>query len=331
MKEMLCKISKKVKLINSVSPLVKLNYSLKGISFFMKRDDLLDFYFGGNKVRLYEYIMYEVFHQKADKLITFGSVHSNHIRVTAAVAAYFNLACDIIVLLERDCELAETEGNGTLLNFFHVNRYYCYVDEAREFINNYIDKQKQQNINCFFVPGGGHLPIAALGYVDALEEILKQCSANNITIDAVFTPTGTGTTQAGLIYGKKIFGFQGDIVGITVSRSVERCKEEILSTLNGLNLLEGENVSFSPSDIKVLDNRGKGYGLIDDDIVHVMKRLSTSDGILLDPIYNGKSFWVMQQVLSNKEFCEYRNVLYLNTGGTPNIFTEEVRRKVHEK
>ena len=322
-------VLKKFKLINGVSPLVKLNYKIGKTSIFMKRDDLLDFYFGGNKVRLYEYIMQEVKSKNVEKLITFGSIHSNHVRVTAAVAAYCNIDCDLIIIKEKENGNLNIEGNSLLMSFLNVNIYECYSDEAREYIDKHLENQEKKNINYFFVPGGGHLPIAAMGYVDALEEIIDQSEILNVEMDAIFTPTGTGTTQAGLIYGKKTLGFNGDIIGVTVARDPDKCKYEITKMLEGLNLILEKDVHFGATeDIKVIDNCGKRYGIIDNDIIQIMREIAVSEGILLDPIYNAKSFWVMQEMILKKELQEYKNVLYLNTGGSPNIFTQEVHRKV---
>lgn len=74
----------KIELIHGTTGLYRLNYSIGNINIYMKRDDLLDFAFGGNKVRLFEYIGAMVKKKNADKIITFGSVYSNHIRVAAA-------------------------------------------------------------------------------------------------------------------------------------------------------------------------------------------------------------------------------------------------------
>jgi 1-aminocyclopropane-1-carboxylate deaminase/D-cysteine desulfhydrase-like pyridoxal-dependent ACC family enzyme len=295
----------------------------------MKRDDLIGFYFGGNKVRIYEYIMSEVIKKDVEKLITFGSIHSNHVRITAAIAAHFNLDCDIIVLIEDGQDIPQLEGNSLLLEFIGVNIYFCKIQKAKEYIDDYLEYQKNKGIKYFFVPGGGHLPIGALGYVDALYEIQTQCKQQNIKIDAIFTPTGTGTTQAGLIYGKKLLKFSVDIVGVTVARNIMRCKEEIINMLDALNDLTGYSITFESSDINILDNGSKKYGLIDEEIIEIMRKVTKSDSVLLDPIYNAKSFLVMEKILKNSN--DYKNVIYLNTGGSPNIFTDKVCRQVGRK
>ena len=101
----------KIELIHGTTGLYRLNYSIGNINIYMKRDDLLDFAFGGNKVRLFEYIGAMVKKKNADKIITFGSVYSNHIRVAAAVAAKLKVKCDLIVLTTNKNNKI-SNGNG---------------------------------------------------------------------------------------------------------------------------------------------------------------------------------------------------------------------------
>lgn len=140
----------RVKLFEYATPLKRLDYKVKKTEIWMKRDDLIEFYFGGNKVRLYEYIAGEILHTHAEKIITFGSIHSNHIRVSVAVAAKLGIECDVIVLSQNSHDSAE--GNHLLMDFLNVNYFFCPEEEAREYIDAHLSKQKG---TYYFVPGGG--------------------------------------------------------------------------------------------------------------------------------------------------------------------------------
>lgn len=95
---------KKVNLLKGVSPLQKLNYRVGHTEIYMKRDDLIGFGGGGNKVRLFEYIASDIIKQHSKKIITFGSIHSNHVRVAAIVASHLEIPCDIIILQDNKFE-----------------------------------------------------------------------------------------------------------------------------------------------------------------------------------------------------------------------------------
>ncbi len=298
----------KIKLFHNVTDCQKLNYSVGGTTIYMKRDDLLDFGFGGNKVRLFEYIAADVIRSGAKKIITFGSMHSNHIRVAAATANIIGVGCDLILLCDTDKEIGSDTPNLKLVNYCggaHVE--YCRTNQAHDFIDEYLEREKAKGTKFYWIPGGGHTALAAMGYCDAAREIIEQMGA--IHLDAVFVPCGTGTTQAGLISG-----FEGrvPVYGITVARDTERCIREICILLNDI-----PGAPDYDSQIKVLPSSVK-YGVMSDGVCNMISALTKSDGIFLDPVYNAKSFLGMTEYL--KTHPGMKNVLYVNTGGSPNLF-----------
>lgn len=297
----------KIQLIHQETCIQKLCDKYSGATVYVKRDDLIDFAFGGNKVRMAEYIAAVAKERNSTKIITFGSVHSNHVRVIGCLCNYLGIDCDLIIL--RDSEEAHIGGNYKLLQQLRgIHIEYCNTDEAHDFIDSYLAQQDKDNIKYLWVPGGGHMVEAAYGYRDAANEILRQKEALGVNFDAIFLPCGTGTTQAGLIMGLK--EMEIDIYGLTVARPVDRCKSVIKSLL--------QKTEENPVEWKVIVLESPiPYGETSDAVVETTKTLAQNDGLFLDPVYNAKSFWGMTEYLKNHHFD---NVLYINTGGTPNIF-----------
>ena len=313
---MVKKMYDRIHLTDNITPLYKLNYTSENVNIYMKRDDLIDFAFGGNKVRLFDYLASDIIESKAKRVVTYGSTYSNFVRVTVAVCAKFGWNCDIIIL----DEMQDVHGGNEILigMFDNVNLLHCSSKEANAFIHCYKEKLKKEGVQYYWVPGGGHSPCAAMGYVRAADEIKTQVSQLNIHLDAVFLPCGTGTTQAGLIYG-----FQDDdtdIIGISIARDETRCINEIKKLLQSMrdeqNSME-QDISFHISAKKYDDLE---YGQQNAEIRRMSQAIAVSDGIFLDPVYNARAFWGMTKVLENRN---YHNVLYLNTGGQPNIFMQK--------
>ncbi len=313
----------KIKLFHNSAPLYQMNYQYEDTTIWIKRDDTLDFAFGGNKVRIYEYLAEVIVKSNCSRVVTYGSVFSNYLRVTAAVCAKLGISCDLIIL---DKELSMPDdtgrskeirgGNSILLNFFDANIIYCKLADAHDFINDYQQKLRAKKISFLWIPGGGHMPEGAFGYVDAAVEIQEQIAKENIHIDAVFLPCGTGTTQAGLIYGFKNTNVQ--VIGITVSRSVSRCKNEIKDTLESMKKIKHETDECNFPKYDVIQGEEVLYGHTSGEIENTMKKIANTDGIFLDPVYNAKAFNGMERYL--REHNGLKNVLYINTGGEPNIF-----------
>ena len=201
-------------------------------------------------------------------------------------------------------------------NYHKANIIYCKTSEATAFIDDYQEKQKEIGCRYLWVPGGGHMPLAGFGYVDCSEEMKRQMLSMDVKIDAIFCPCGTGTTQAGLIYG---FCKEGiPIIGITVARPEDRCKKVVADMLKQMNIICANlSVPVSSQKIIVLSNSGLHYGGKNKKIYETICDIAQKEGFYLDPIYNAKTFLLMVDYLKKQN--KLKNVLYLNTGGTANI------------
>src|SRR5574341_2690134 len=81
---------------------------VEGPRIFIKRDDLIGFGSGGNKVRGLEFYIADALARHADVIVTGAGPQSNHIRATAAAARVAGL--DVVAVM-HDSRPAETQGN----------------------------------------------------------------------------------------------------------------------------------------------------------------------------------------------------------------------------
>src|SRR5262245_16151662 len=94
---------------------------------FIKRDDLLSFAMGGNKVRKMQMVAAEASASGADTLITCGAVQSNHARVTAAAGSALGLTVGLVL---NGTPPASPTGNALLDRTFGAEiRYVATRDE----------------------------------------------------------------------------------------------------------------------------------------------------------------------------------------------------------
>ena len=81
------------------SPLQKLNdtvFEEKGLTVFVKRDDLIHPEISGNKWRKLKYNLLNASLLGYKSILTFGGAYSNHIYATAAAGKYFGLWFDLL-------------------------------------------------------------------------------------------------------------------------------------------------------------------------------------------------------------------------------------------
>jgi len=68
------------------------------------------------------------------------------------------------------------------------------------------------------------------------------------------------------------------------------------------------------------DYVGDGYGLPTAAMAEAVKMLAQYEGILLDPVYSGKGFAGLIDLIRKGHFKPGENVVFLHTGGSISLF-----------
>jgi len=297
---------------------------LGGPNIFIKRDDCTGLATGGNKTRKLEFLIPDAIKNKAELIVTVGAVQSNHARQTAAACALMGLKCLIILeqRLKDPPEAYMKSGNVFLNKMFGAEVKICpRNDDISKYSDKLIKEIKSKGTNVYFIPGGGSNPVGALGYVECLNEIIKENKKYNFS--HIVHATGSSGTQAGLLTGKKYFNFNIPVIGICVRHKkdiqVDKVYTEAKKTCEKLqcNILD-------KSDVIVYDEYiGSGYGEPTEDMIEATKLLAKKEAILLDPVYSGKAFAGLIGLIKNKKFTKNDNVLFIHTGGAVSLSAYE--------
>jgi L-cysteate sulfo-lyase len=309
-------------------PLTRLTEALMrrggdGPLLYVKRDDCTGLAGGGNKTRKLEYLLGDALAQGADTLVTQGAVQSNHVRQTAAAAARFGMACEVI-LEERTGSTAVdyTRSGNVLLDELLGARLRTVpggTDMNAELAKVAAEVEAQGG-EPYVIPGGGSNAIGALGYAECAFELVSQVNAEGIVIDRIVTATGSAGTHAGLIAGLAVMGATIPVLGIGVrapkdvqEANVFRLARETAALLGHEDRVTREMV------VANCDYVGAGYGLIDEAVVEALKLAARTDGLLLDPVYTGKAMKGLID-LAGKGAFDGETVVFLHTGGAQGLF-----------
>jgi len=297
---------------------------LGGPNIFIKRDDCTGLATGGNKTRKLEFLIPDAIKNKAELVVTVGAVQSNHARQTAAACALMGLKCLIILeqRLKDPPEAYMKSGNVFLDKMFGAEVKICpRNDDISKYSDKLIKEIKSKGTNVYFIPGGGSNPVGALGYVECLNEIIKENKKYNFS--HIVHATGSSGTQAGLLTGKKYFNFNIPVIGICVRHKkdiqVDKVYTEAKKACEKLqcNILD-------KSDVIVYDEYiGSGYGEPTEGMIEATKLLAKKEAILLDPVYSGKAFAGLIGLIKNKKFTKNDNVLFIHTGGAVSLSAYE--------
>ncbi|MGW8224495.1 MAG: D-cysteine desulfhydrase family protein [Anaerolineales bacterium] len=305
-----------------VEGLPRLSEQLQGPQIYIKRDDQTGLAFGGNKIRKLEYLLADAQAKGAKTLITAGAVQSNHCRQTAAVAARNGFACTLVLTGDKP---PKPSGNNFLDLLLGAEIVWAGQADREEVLDQTFDEAKREGRHPYLIPYGGSNGIGALGYVFAMQEILEQ----KPSLDWIIIPSSSGGTQAGLVLGSRMFGFQGKILGISIDNSKSELSQKVADIAQQAALTLGEDYRFSPQDILVNDDYlGGGYGVMGKNEVEALTIFARSEGMLLDPVYTGRAAAGLIDLIRSNFFTADQNVLFWHTGGTPAIFADQYLGKL---
>jgi len=297
---------------------------LGGPNIFIKRDDCTGLATGGNKTRKLEFLIPDAIKNKAELVVTVGAVQSNHARQTAAACTLMGLKC-LIILEQRvkdPPEVYMNSGNVFLDKLYGADIKICPKNENfLEYYEKIVENLKSKGTNVYFIPGGGSNAIGALGYVECLNEIIKE--NNKYNFSHIVHATGSSGTQAGLLAGRKYFNCNIPVIGICIrydkATQINRVYTEAKKTCERLQCS-----ILDKSEVVVYDEYiGPGYGEPSDSMIEATKLLAKKEAILLDPVYSGKGFAGLIGLIKKKKFTKNDNVLFIHTGGAVSLSAYE--------
>jgi len=297
---------------------------LGGPNIFIKRDDCTGLATGGNKTRKLEFLIPDAIKNKAELVVTVGAVQSNHARQTAAACTLMGLKC-LIILEQRvkdPPEVYMNSGNVFLDKLYGADIKICPKNENfLEYYEKIVENLKSKGTNVYFIPGGGSNAIGALGYVECLNEIIKE--NNKYNFSHIVHATGSAGTQAGLLAGRKYFNSNIPVIGICI-RYDKVTQENKVYTEAKKTCERLQCKILDKSEVIVYDEYiGPGYGEPSDGMIEATKLLAKKEGILLDPVYSGKGFAGLMGLIKNKKFTKNDNILFIHTGGAVSLSAYE--------
>jgi 1-aminocyclopropane-1-carboxylate deaminase len=139
-----------------------------------------------------------------------------------------------------------------------------------------------------------------------------------IRFDYIVVCSVTGSTQAGMIVGFAADGRADRVIGIDASATPARTREQITRIARHTAELVDLGRDITDADV-VLDTRyaGPEYGLPNEGTLEAIRLCARLEGVLTDPVYEGKSMHGMIDKVRRGEFEPGAKVLYAHLGGVP--------------
>ena len=300
----------------------RLSRRLAGPHLWIKRDDLSGLAFGGNKTRKLEFLMAEALANRCDAVITAGAAQSNHCRQTAAAAAALGLSCHLAL---GGSPPGASNGNLLLDQLLGAKIHWCGNRRKGEGLNELEKDLTSRGLRTYVIPYGGSNVVGAAGFAAAMVELDAQLRESGIRAAAIVFASSSGGTQAGLMAGKSLAESETRLLGIRIDKDEpgeDSFESQIASLANQLAERLDLHDRFAPADI-VLDSNytGAGYGIVGDLEREAIRLVAETEGILLDPVYTGRAFGALLDLVGRHEVGPDEHVVFWHTGGAPALFS----------
>jgi D-cysteine desulfhydrase family pyridoxal phosphate-dependent enzyme len=287
---------------------------LNGPDLYIKRDDETGLATGGNKTRKLEFLVAEALSQGCDHLVTTGAPQSNHCRQTAAAAARHGLGCTLVLRGEEPQNLT---GNILLDKLLGAHTYWAGERPCQEVTTQVMAELQSMGRKPYSIPLGGSNVLGATSYVLAMQELMGQLQEQRINVDFIVFASSSGGTQAGIVLGAEIYGYNGQILGISVDHPANAVQTQVaaLATATAAHLGLGQLHVAHRVDVND-DYLGGGYAIVGETEREAIQAMAQLEGILLDPVYTGRAMGGLIDLIRWGAFTRGQSVLFWHTGGT---------------
>ena len=312
-----------------VHPLERLTQHLGGAAIWAKREDCNSgLAYGGNKTRKLEYLVADALAQGCDTLVSIGGVQSNHTRQVAAVAARVGLKCVLIQESWVDWPDAvyDKVGNILLSRLAGADVRLVRAEFGIGFKESWeqaLREIEERGGKPYAIPAGASdHPLGGLGFASWAFEVAEQERELGVFFDTVIVCSVTGSTQAGMIAGfaaladgggrpRRVIGIDGSAKPKETHAQVARIARRTAAAIGLDRDLRGDEI--------VLDERYHAgtYGIPDDATLDAMRLSARLEGMITDPVYEGKSMAGLIDLVNRGEIASDSTVLYAHLGGQP--------------
>ncbi|KAL9979751.1 hypothetical protein ACROYT_G017459 [Oculina patagonica] len=190
-----------------------------------------------------------------------------------------------------------------------------YDSGLSQIIETMAEKLKQQGSSPYVIAYGGSMYMSIFGYVTAFQEMMNQNLLEDF--DDIVLTAGTGGSASGIAIANYLTGSKLKCHTVTVYFNAASVYEKVNKHLRDGGLdVRAEDI------IDVIDGyQGEEYAVNTQDDLETILEISSTTGVLLDPLYNITAIRAMLAEMNNNPGrFKGRRILYIHTGGVFNLF-----------
>jgi len=310
-----------------VHPLPRLSEALGGqVEIWAKREDCNSgIAYGGNKVRKLEYLVADALATGCDTLVSIGGIQSNHTRQVTGVACHLGLKAVTVQegWVDYNDMCYDKVGNIQLTRIMGGD---VRIDPAgfdigiRDSWQRALESVEAAGGTPYAIPAGASdHPLGGLGFANWAQEVMAQEAEVDTFFDTVIVCTVTGSSHAGMIAGFALEDRDDrKVIGIDASATLQQTIDQVTRIAQDTADRIGVGRSLRDDEIIVAPGyEGPAYGVPDQTTVDAIHLAARTEGMLTDPVYEGKSLAGLIGMVRSGEIPAGSRVLYCHLGGQP--------------
>lgn len=310
-----------------IHPLPRLSEALGGkVEIWAKREDCNSgIAYGGNKVRKLEYLVAEALDQGCDTLVSIGGIQSNHTRQVTGVARHLGLEAVTVqegwvdwpdMSYDKVGNIQLTRILGGDIRIDPAGFDIGVRDSWKRALQSVVDAGGKP----YAIPAGASdHPLGGLGFANWAREVAVQEAELDTFFDHVIVCTVTGSSHAGMIAGFALEDRDDRrVLGIDASATLDKTLDQVRRIATNTAQKIGLNRALRDDEITVVPGyEGPAYGVPDEQTIEAIHLVARSEGMLTDPVYEGKSMAGLIGMVRNGEIPAGSKILYCHLGGQP--------------
>jgi len=276
----------------------------------VKRDDVSNPHYGGNKIRKLEFILQRALDRGAKRVATFGAAGSNHALATAVLAREIGLECTCFLAHQKRTPNVPLTLNMHRQLGTEIVRYGGSINQLELF------REYLQHRQAWVVPMGGSSWLGSVGFVNAGLELAQQIAEGTIPCpERIYIAAGTLGSTAGLALGLAAAELPTELHAVcVVDRAfgnptiLDRLMRKTALMLNRID----PSFDAGTADRVRLVWRGEylagGYAVVDEQTNAAVEIARIELGLKLETTYTGKA---MTAILHDLRLPDYDGAPYL--------------------
>ncbi len=305
-----------------VHKLERLGKALGCPNLWIKRDDESCEIYGGNKVRMMEFVLADAKRKNRNALICWGSLGSNQIMASCIFGRKLGFTEISAIYRQQPIHdyvrrnLLIDAGLGAQMDYAKTG-----VDLVLKLLYQYLrytDPFSGQRP--YLVPMVGSSALSCLGYVNAALELKEQIEQRLMPEpDVIFVAAGTGGTMAGLQVGLHLAGLNSKAIGVRILDRAFSNEPVVAWEINRtIRLLkrcgcETHCARCRAKDIMMMHSfYGEAYAAATAEGKEAIDRVMELEGLQLDVTYTGKTMAALMHYVKDPANAK-KTILFWHT------------------